>query len=311
MLSTSRNYLERPIFDAYPAPDRSARVLPEVPIRDATPPTVCPHRMPTSVSQHADAAVLMGTLIDLFKQLLNQIQSLVRKDVRPSDSVNHEKTLPQPFVQPDTVQVDKQLDHISVLSNKPKGEKPKSIWRGFRQGKNGNCVTISAIKAAMAKFGQNPKSIYASVEKTAEGYKVVMRDGFKLNLTDSELNRAIRGSNFVGIDDQGMLKDAHFMFACSAKRAQIENNDGTAKRSFEAAIRSLNDGEDERGPGEGFKRLGLKAHTRRVKVSDFADKSLIGMVNRRGHSVAVVDGCEELYGRKGRRPTNGDAIALV
>lgn len=49
----------------------------------------------------------------------------------------------------------------------------------------------------------------------------------------------------------------------------------------------------------------------RVSARDLADRSLIGMVNRRGHSVAVVDGSEEYYGRRGGRPTGGQAIALV
>ncbi|AMW84679.1 hypothetical protein AK972_3879 [Pseudomonas yamanorum] len=111
--------------------------------------------------------------------------------------------------------------------------------------------------------------------------------------------------------DPGMLKDAHFLFAVSAKRAQMENNDGRAARSFDAAVHSLNDGEDERVAGEGFLRLGLRSHMKKVSVSAFQDKSLIGMVNRSAHSVAVVDGCEEFYGRKGGPPRFGDAIALV
>jgi len=43
------------------------------------------------------------------------------------------------------------------------------------------------------------------------------------------------------------------MYAASAKRAQMENNDGTAGRSFMAAMKSLNNGEYSR---EGLDRLG-------------------------------------------------------
>jgi hypothetical protein len=256
---------------------------------------------------------MLGMLVDLFTRFFNQLQSLLRTDVRPPDSTNRNLPVPPPPAPPapDTNVVDKHREPMHELSTKRNGAKPDNIWNGFRQGQNGNCVTISAIKAAMMKFGQSPTDIYKSVEKVMDGYKVIMRDGFELKLTKSELDRAIRGSNFVGMTDPEMLKDAHFLFACSAKRAQIENNDGWANRSFDAAIRSLNDGEDERGPGEGFKRLGLKDHMKRVSVSAFADSSLIGMVNRRGHSVAVVDGKEEIYGRKGSRPTDGQAIALV
>lgn len=268
---------------------------------------------PQGFSNNADPTALMGMLVDLFAQFFNQLQRLLRKDVPPPDSTHNDVPLPQPRVlpAPDTTPTDKRREPIHELSTKRKGEKPDNIWNGFRQGKDGNCVTVSAIKAAMAKFGQSPKDIYTSVEPVAEGFKVVMRDGFELKLTKSELNSAIRGSNFVQLNDPGMLKDAHFLFACSAKRAQMENNDGWANRSFNAAIATLNNGEDEHGPGEGFKRLGLKAHMKRVSVREFADQSLIGMVNRRRHSVAVVNGSEEIYGRKGGRPTEGQAIALI
>lgn len=314
MLSISRHAFERPTSEPFQGPASSGRGSPNTaePGRSrAASPDSPASTTPLSVGTIPEVAGLVSMLTDLFKQFFSQLQNLLRKEVPPSDSKSRDKPLPQPPVQPNTPHVEKQSDHIPELSTKRKGEKPKSVWDGFRQGKNGNCVTISAIKAAMEKFGQHPKSIYQSVEKTAAGYKVVMRDGFDLTLTKSELDQAIRGSNFVAMTDREMLKDAHFLFACSAKRAQIENNDGWANRSFDAAIRTLNDGEDERGPGEGFKRLGLKDHMKRVSARDFADKSMIGMVNRRGHSVAVVDGCEENYGRKSGRPTSGKAIALI
>ncbi|WP_411382435.1 hypothetical protein [Pseudomonas sp. MPB26] len=255
----------------------------------------------------------MGMLSGLFKHFFNRLQTLLGADVRPPESKRDGLPVPAPRVQPapDTAVIDKQSEPIPELSNKRNGAKPDHIWNGFRQGKDGNCVTISAIKAAMAKFGQSPTDIYTSVKKVSEGYEVVMRDGFKLTLTMSELDRAIRSSNFVALNDNEMLKDAHFLFACSVKRAQIENNDGWASRSFEAAIRTLNDGEDESGSGEGFKRLGLKSYMENVSVGDFADRSLIGMVNPRGHSVAVVDGSEEIYGKRGGRPKHGQAVALL
>lgn len=198
---------------------------------------------------------------------------------------------------------------IPRLSSKRNGAKADNIWSGFRQGPDGNCVTVSAIKAAMHRFGQSPTDIYKEVKRVDGGYWVTMRDDFQLTLTDRELAEGVRGSRFVG-QDKGMLKDAHFLFAVSAKRAQMENNDGTARRSFQAAIRSLNNGEDERGPGEGFKRLGLKAHMKRVSVRDLA-RGQVGMCNRTGHSVAVINGREEMWGRKGAPPTFGDAVALM
>ncbi len=194
------------------------------------------------------------------------------------------------------------------LSSKRNGAKPDDIWGGFRQGPVGNCVTVSAIKAAMMMFGQSPTDIFKEVRKVGEGYWVVMRDGFTFSLSRKELAEGARGSRFVSRNAE-MLKDAHFLFAASAKRAQLENNDGYAKQSFAAAVRSLNDGEDEYGPGEGLRRLGLRHHIKRVPVSELAN-GVIGMVNRRGHSAAVIDGVEELFGRRGGTPRQGEAIAL-
>ncbi|MGY2139673.1 hypothetical protein ACW9I8_23935 [Pseudomonas reactans] len=317
MLSTSHNCVAPPTIEPYRAPVLSVRASLDSArrenIRTATPVPRSEVKS-DSFSNHADSSTLFNMLGELFQQFFTQLQTLLRGDVRPVEPKNNDLPVPPRPAPPtpDTKSTDKQGEPIPELSNKSEGSKPANVFSGFRQGRNGNCVTISAIKAAMEKFGQSPKDIYKSVEKTTDGFKVVMRDDVTVKLSKAELASAIRGSNFVGLSDPGMLKDAHFLFACSAKRAQSENNDGWAGRSFEAAIRSLNDGEDEWGPGEGFKRLGLKDHMKRVSVRDFvADKSLIGMVNRRGHSVAVVDGSEELYGRKSGRPTGGDAIALI
>lgn len=252
-------------------------------------------------------------LLELFTQFFTQLQTLLAGKEQAKIVPALVTPAPQPAVVPRPVAPlpDPTPQVLPDLSDKRNGAKPDNVWNGFRQGPDGNCVTISAIKASMAKFGQSPTDIFKSVQATHEGYHVVMRDGFTLDLKKDELAKAKRGSKFVPLRDPGMLKDAHFLFAVSAKRAMLENNDGSARRSIEAAIKSLNDGEDETGPGEGFKRLGLRHHMKQVPVSAFADKSLIGMVNRSAHSVAVVDGCEELYGRKAGKPRFGQAVALV
>jgi len=276
---------------------------------------------PSSLSQKGQGGVgntttdspVLAKLLELFTQFFTQLQSLLTGREQTNIVPTQVTPAPRPAVvpKPHVPLPDPTPQRLPDLSDKRNGAKPDNIWNGFRQGPDGNCVTISAIKAAMMKFGQSPTDIFKSVQATGDGYHVVMRDGFKLDLKKHELATAIRDSKFVPMRDPGMLKDAHFLFAVSAKRAQMENNDGRAARSFDAAVRSLNDGEDERGAGEGFLRLGLRNHMKRVSVSAFRDKSMIGMVNRDAHSVAVVDGCEELYGRKGGPPRSGDAIALV
>lgn len=187
----------------------------------------------------------------------------------------------------------------SVRSVTASGIRPKSIWSDFFQVTEGNCVTVSAIKAAMVKFGSHPEGIYKSIERTIDGFDVVMRDGEKVSITHEELQHAGDTSGFAGHGK--VLRHATFLYAVSAKRAQNENNDGRAGESFEAALRSLNDGET---PGEALTRLGLKHHMRQGKVDELIDGA-IGTLANKTHSVAVVDGNIDLWSIK-RPLSNSD-----
>lgn len=225
----------------------------------------------------------VGAVVNFFKGLFSPTPI----DVSP---VNPAPFTPSP--------VTPALDNVLPYSpDKPSGKKPNDIWGGFHQGPDGNCVTVSAIKAAMMKFGQKPTDIFTDVKKVDKGYEVVMRDGFKLQLSESELRQASQAAKFKG-HDQEMISDANFLFAVSAKRAQLENNDNVASRSFTHAIRTLNDGEH---PREGLMRLGLKEHIRSVPVTSLQN-GMIGTVEYGGHSMAVIGGSEERYGRRGGTP---------
>lgn len=190
--------------------------------------------------------------------------------------------------------------------NSNPGKKPSNIWSGFSQGDDGNCITVSAIKAAMMRYGQKPTDIFKEVKETANGYEVTMRDGVKVSFTKDELKQAATHARFKG-DDPQMLTDANFLYAASAKRAQMENNDGTAGRSFTAAMDSLNDGEYSR---EGLDRLGLKGLYRPATDADLRN-SKVGTVEYNGHSMAVIDGRIELWGRRGGVPQSGLATVLI
>lgn len=179
------------------------------------------------------------------------------------------------------------------------GIRPNNIWRDFFQGAEGNCVTVSAIKAAMVKFGSHPNGIFNAITRTTTGYKIVMRDTVSVSLTHEELEQAGVKAGFVG---QGkVLQHAIFLYAASAKRAQHENNDGWAARSFEAAMQTLNDGEY---PGEALTRLGLKRHFRRGTVDELKNGA-IGTLGDGRHSVAVIDGHMDVWSLK--RPLAGSA----
>lgn len=189
--------------------------------------------------------------------------------------------------------------------NSEPGKKPENIWSGFKQGPDGNCVTVSAIKSAMMHFGEKPTDVFKDVKETGNGYSVTMRDGVKVDLTKDEVRLAATHARFQG-DDPKMMTNANFMFAVSAKRAQMENNDGTAGRSFLDGIRTLNDGEYSR---EGLDRLGLRNNYRQSTDADLRN-SKSGTVEYGGHSMAVIDGRIELWGKRGGVPKTGIATIL-
>ncbi|AZE95416.1 hypothetical protein C4J95_3410 [Pseudomonas orientalis] len=174
------------------------------------------------------------------------------------------------------------------------GVKPGDIFKDFYQTIEGNCVTVSAIKAAMMRFGHNPHGIYKSIHATEAGYHIVMRDGCELGITHGELEEAKTGANFGADQPNDVLVNAQFLYAVSAKRAYHENNDGIGKQSFAAAMRSLNDGEY---PGQALRRLGLKDFVAPASLEDFLSGA-IGTVDNGAHSMAVVDGFLDVYGFK-------------
>lgn len=195
--------------------------------------------------------------------------------------------------------------------NSNPGKKPDNIWSGFSQGPDGNCVTVSAIKGAMMRYGQKPTDVFKEVKETGGGYHVKMRDGFELDLSKKDLEDAAKYAQFKG-DDPAMLTDANFMFAASAKRAQIEGNGlddrpGEAQRSFAHAMQSLNNGEM---PHEALDRLGLKGLYRNSSSSELASGKL-GVVAYDRHSMAVIGGQVELWGRRGGSPKQGIAYAFI
>lgn len=194
----------------------------------------------------------------------------------------------------------------------PVGVKPDNIWSGFYQGVEGNCVTVSAIKAAMMKYGQNPLGTFKRVTETPEGFTLTMRDGCMVSLTHAELERARAAANFHG-EDKGLVDDAVFLYAASAKRAQLENHEFRAGADFDAALKTLNDGEV---PGDALRRLGLYAFTRSSSVQELAS-GVPGTLANFGHSVVVVEGAMDEYGIKRKLPGSpwmqqgGHALKLV
>lgn len=218
------------------------------------------------------------------------------------DGIKHRYGQQTPVVKEYGYRLDRQTSHPPgsnpgsqrwTLSDMPVGAKPENIWGGFYQGSELNCVTVSAIKAAMMKYGQNPQGIYSRITETAQGYTVTMRDSCTVHLTHDELKQARKGSNFHG-ENKGLLNDAIFLYAVSAKRAQVENHDFVAGKSFAAAMGSLNDKETS---GEALRRLGLFAFTYNSNAQELAS-GVPGTLANHDHSVGVFDGFIDFYGSK-------------
>ncbi|MEN5149895.1 hypothetical protein [Pseudomonas orientalis] len=241
-------------------------------------------------------------------QQLNSLNSLLKtitqraSPVAPAvDAVPHQVDRDPPAPLPTVTPLDKpRPDESPFMSSVPIGTKPGDIWRGFWQGIEGNCVTVSAIKLAMMKYGHHPQGIFKLITPTKTGFEVTMQDTFKLHISHEELTLARTGSGFEG-EDPDVLKDAVFLYAASAKRAQMKNHEGSAKRSFKDAMASLNDGEM---PGDATNRLGLHAKRRWTNPAQLAKEGL-GTADAGGHSVAVIDGYADLYGNKVKLSESG------
>ncbi len=188
------------------------------------------------------------------------------------------------------------------------GRETDNIWTGFKQGPDGNCTTVAAIKAAMMKFGKQPTDVFRDVKASGDGYDVQMRDGFQLHLSKNELMQAAQQARFEGTDPE-MITNANFIYAASAKRAHMQGNEGhghgndqNAKRSYLDALVSLNDGER---PDEVLDRLGMNGLYRKSSSDELASGAL-GITAYGGHTMAVMGGHTELWGGRGGRPQQED-----
>lgn len=102
-----------------------------------------------------------------------------------------------------------------------------NVLSSFCQGSANNCASVALIKAAMAKYGYN--NIF-TVQKSEGKFKIILRDGTKLTVTESENKLATEYSHFdttgsyekLGTDKDSVLFYAYLTYACIAKN--IEEN---------------------------------------------------------------------------------------
>jgi hypothetical protein len=189
-----------------------------------------------------------------------------------------------------------------------------NIITGFEQGSASNCVMVASIKAAMEKYGQRPEDVFSSVEKTDDGYKVTLRNGEEVTLTESELEQAKELSEFQG-DDKEMLANANFIYAVMAKHGANQLNGGES--SNEDYIEVLHEMADSDGESTdtGFILLGLD-YTKDNNVGKGSGIASRGPESGEtlGHAAFVSNGSLDNYGEVASldiQKYNRDAYQLV
>ena len=173
----------------------------------------------------------------------------------------------------------------------------------FYQGRANNCASIALIKAAMFRYGYNEMF---TVEKDNEKYKIVLRDGTKLTVTEDELVLAKRVARFE-INNESPLTQpqredvmfhAYLAYAAIAKFIEengywgCENEDGsslhlTRIRRYEDALRFIT--KTSYCTDNAHRLLGLKIIGNRVSRFE-PDNKLIEpgiILYSSGHAVAV------------------------
>ncbi|WP_046757503.1 hypothetical protein [Kordia jejudonensis] len=109
--------------------------------------------------------------------------------------------------------------------------------------KNGNCVTIALIKAALVQF-ESIEGIFNSFEETATETHVQYRDGFDVTVNLEEIDIVKNISGIKSIENTEYYKTAIKLYAIIAKRIylQKENYNDKCITSFMHAVEFLNSG---------------------------------------------------------------------
>ncbi|OAJ45716.1 hypothetical protein [Pseudomonas marginalis] len=245
-----------------------------------------------------------GRLISQLALLMNSLLSLLAQaKVQKDTDLSGDKTKHGTSVVPDkqAVVVPKN-ETISSISNTSAGKLPDDVWLGLSEGQGNNAGMIAGIKAAMMKFGQNPKGVFTRITENDGLYKVVMRDGFTVSLTRAEIDKARRWAGFSG-EDMGMIKDATFMYAVAAKREEHDRaahmkagGGGIIQFSddpFEAAMDSLN---HYFWANKALNHLGLSQYVSKMPYAEAEAKGLCGVLTVGYEGMLMAKGYVDMYG---------------
>jgi len=163
-----------------------------------------------------------------------------------------------------------------------------NLISSWRQGSEGNCVSVATIKSAMLKFGNQ---VFDRMEKTGDGgYNLTLKDGKTVSLTAAELATAGRMSSFRGSGEEADY--AKVCYAAMAKRALENRHEGAS--SFARACQSLNNGEQIEYP---MKLLGMMQFAKKISLRELSNYNNVITWNR-GHCLFASNGAVDGYGRE-------------
>ncbi len=172
------------------------------------------------------------------------------------------------------------------------GEIPNNLFSGAYQGQEGNCGAISACKAMIAQFG--PAGVFKNIQRDSAGnYDVTLKDGTPVKVTQAQYRQSAAGAQLQGQDPK-LLGFMNLMLAVNNVQAMKQHNDGISGKSFDEAIKSINNGEWAK---ETFDRLGYKNLVERVSPSELA-RGRPGTLDNSAHSLAVIGGSEDRWGTR-------------
>jgi len=176
-------------------------------------------------------------------------------------------------------------------SNSGPSKKWNDLVGAWRQGSEGNCVSVATIKAAMHKWGNK---VFEKMDKTSDGgYNIKMRDGAQVSLSGDEMSTARRMSSFRSdgqFGNEQAREYANVLYGAMAKRALWAGHEGA--RTYRRACHSLNNGENPAYPA---KFLGVSQHLKRINISDIP-KERISILWTNRHAMYSTYGNTDRWG---------------
>ncbi|MCA9792445.1 MAG: hypothetical protein KC910_11640 [Candidatus Eremiobacteraeota bacterium] len=182
------------------------------------------------------------------------------------------------------------------------GELAPEMFTAFHQTDRGNCVATAFIKAAIDHYGGE---VFESFSPNQQGgYDIVMRDGYRLQLTGQEMEAGTTATHFSG-ERNDTKSYANLLFTAAAKRAQLEGHEGAF--TFGQALLSLNNGEGSRSVPH---FLGLDDYVQKLELADVPGQHGV-VVYGGGHAyyVDTVDG--HTLGDRYGKPTDYQAKSHI